>query len=116
MSAQIIFMTTKIVAERARAGAMPGWEVELDAELLSGARAMTAGRAEALAGRLARIPGVEVAAVRPHCGDRFVLVSLAVQARTASDAVDRAVAVLRSCAAAAGVGPLVLVAARVPGF
>ena len=82
----------------------------------SGARAMTAEGAEALAGRLARIHDVEVVAVRPHCGDRFILVSLTVQAGNPSDAVDRAVAVLRSSAAAAGVGPLVLVAARVPGF
>ena len=109
-------MTTKIVAGRRRAGALGTWELELDAELLSGAPAMTAERVEALTGLLARIPGVEVVAVRPHCGDRFVLVSLAVEAPNSSDAVDRAVAALRGSAAAAGVGPLILVAARVPGF
>lgn len=107
-------MTTEILAERPRGGALRTWELELDAELLTGAAAMTAGRTAALTGRLARIPGVRAVAVEPHCGDRFLLVRLTLEARSPSDAVDRGVAFLRSSALASGVGPLVLVGARAP--
>ncbi|TMC08766.1 MAG: hypothetical protein E6J41_12310 [Chloroflexi bacterium] len=88
------------------------WELTLDAELLPGAAAVTPDRAEAVARPLAWVPGVGAVAVRPHCGGRFLLVDLTVEARDLTDAVDRAAASLRRCAMDAGLGPLVLVAAR----
>ena len=77
---------------------------------------MTAERAVALADILAHVGGMRVVAVRPHCGGRFVLASLAVEARDVADAVDRSAAFLRSSAMAAGIGPLILVAARHAGL
>ena len=88
------------------------WGLTLDAELPSAGQHVTPEQARAVARLLARVPGVSSAAVRPHCNSRFLLASLIVEARDAADAVDRSTAYLRSCAAAAGVGPLILVAAR----
>jgi hypothetical protein len=88
------------------------WELTLDAELPPASHDITSERARAVADRLARIPGVGAAAVRPHCGGRFLLAHVVVEATSMADAVDRSVAFLRGCAADAGVGPLILVAAR----
>ncbi len=90
------------------------WELELDAELLPGAPALTPERAQLLAGLLTGVPGVDLVAVRPHCAGRFVLTTVALEAHDLEDAVDRAAAALRGGALAAGVGPLILVAARSP--
>ncbi len=105
-------MRTGTLAKWSRGGAIRTWALELDAELPPAGPAVTAERAKALAGLLAHIPGVEVVAVRPHCGGRFVLASLAVDAPDLSNAMERAVAFLRSSAVAAGLGQLVLVAER----
>jgi hypothetical protein len=91
---------------------MHTWELTLDAELQPAAHGITAERARAVADLLVRVPGVGAAAVRPHCRGRFLLAHLAVEATSLDAAVDRSVAVLRSCAAGAGLGPLILVAAR----
>lgn len=105
-------MRTGTLAKRSPGSGIRSWALELDAELLPAAPAVTAEGAQALAGLLARIPGVEVVAVRPHCGGRFVLAILAVDAPDLSDALERAVVFLRSSAAAAGIGQLILVAER----
>ncbi len=105
-------MKTGTLAGRSRGSAIRTWALELDAELPPTAPAVTAERARALAGLLAHIPGVQVVAVRPHCGGRFVLASLAVDAPDLSNAIERAVAFLRSSAAAAGIDQLILVAER----
>ncbi len=105
-------MTTGTLGKRSRGSAIRSWALELDAELPPAGPAVTAERARALAGLLARIPGVEVVAVRPHCGGRLVLASLAVDAPDLSIAIERAVAFLRSSAVAAGIGQLILVAER----
>jgi len=88
------------------------WELTLDAELPPASHDVTAERARAVADRLARAPGVGAAAVRPHCGGRFLLAHVAVEATSLADAVDRSVAFLRGSAIDVGVGPLILVAAR----
>jgi hypothetical protein len=88
------------------------WEFTLDAELPPASRDVTAARARAVADRLARIPGVGSAAVRPHCEGRFLLARITVEATSLDDAIDRSVAYLRSCAIDTDVGPLILVAAR----
>jgi hypothetical protein len=107
-------MTTELLATRASPSAMRTWKLELDAELPPAAHDVTPERTRAVTDLLARIPGVDVVAVRPHCRNRFVLASLTVEARDLSDAVDRAVAYLRSSAVAAGIGPLILVGSRFP--
>ena len=61
---------------------------------------------------LSRIPGLDRVEVRPHGDGRFVRATLSVRAHDLNDAVESAAADLRSCALAAGVGPLVLVSAR----
>jgi hypothetical protein len=95
-----------------RAASMRTWELTLDAELPPASHHVTAERARAVADRLARLPGVGAASARPHCGGRFLLAHLALEANGMADAVDRSVAYLRTCAFDAGVGPLILVAAR----
>lgn len=92
------------------------WDLELDAEVPLDAPAVTAERSRALAELLARVPGLEVVAIRPHCEGRFVLVRLRVPEHDLADAVDRATAYLRSGATTAGIGPLILVAARCAGW
>lgn len=94
------------------ANAARTWELTLDAELQPAAAALTAERAHAVVELLRRLPGVGAVAVRPHCKGRFLLASLAVEARDLADAVDKSCAFLQSCAVDAGVGPLILVAAR----
>jgi hypothetical protein len=106
MSAQMILGKSASVAS------MHTWELTLDAELPPPSHGVTAERARAVAELLARAPGVGAAAVRPHCGGRFLLAHVAVEATSLSDAVARSVVHLRSCAGDAGVGPLILVAAR----
>jgi hypothetical protein len=91
---------------------MHAWELTLDAEVPPSSHDVTAERARAVADRLARVPGVAGAAVRPHCGGRFLLAHLVVEAASLADAVDRSAESLRGCALDAGVGPLILVAAR----
>lgn len=88
------------------------WELTLDAELMPAAAALTPARARRVASLLAGLAGVRAVTVRPHCGGRFVLVTLTLEARDSADAIDRAAAYLRACAVDAGVGPLILVAAR----
>jgi hypothetical protein len=88
------------------------WEVTLDAELPPASHDVTAERARAVTDRLVGTPGVAAAAVRPHCRGRFLLAHLVVEATSPSDAVDRSVAALRAAAADAGLGTLILVAAR----
>jgi hypothetical protein len=105
-------MKTDLVAPRHRENALRTWELELDAELPSAAPAVTAEHAGALAGLLARMPGVGVTAIVPHGQGRFVMASLAVGASDLPDAMARAAASLRSSAVAAGLGPLILVGAR----
>jgi len=105
-------MTTRLLAPRIPRSAGQAWELELDAELTPRSPALTVERAAAVASLLSHIHGVERVTVRPHCGGRFVRAMLTVDAHDFTDAVDRAAAFLRSSAAAAGVGPLILVAAR----
>lgn len=88
------------------------WALELDAEVAPGGAIVTPGPAAAVAGLLARTHGVDRVSARPHCAGRFVLVRLTVEALDLHDAVDRACASLHSSALAAGLGPMVLVAAR----
>jgi len=88
------------------------WPLELDGEVAPSAPAITVERARALAELIARIHGVELASAEPHREGRFVLVRLTVTAADMTDAVDRACAFLHSSAVAAGLSPLVLVAAR----
>ena len=92
--------------------AVRAWEVTLDAELPPAAAAVTAERARTVAELLVHMPGIGAAVVRPHCQGRFLYASLVVEARDLQDAVDRGAVLLRDCATAAGVGPLILVAAR----
>src|SRR2546423_1498076 len=93
-------------------GAARTWELELDAELPPFAASVTPERARALADLMAAIRGLDVLAVRPHCEGRFVLASLAIEAPSLADAVERAIASLRRSAVLAGIGPLILVGAR----
>ena len=104
-------MTTQLFATRAGA-AVGTWEITLDAELPPASCSVDAERARAVADRMARIPSVRSASVRPHCQGRFVLADLVIEAGDLSDALDRAAVFLRSCATDAGAGPLILVAAR----
>jgi hypothetical protein len=67
---------------------------------------------QALAVLLTRLPGLSRVAVEAHCDGRYVRATLAVEAYDLSDAVERAGAYLRSCAVDAGLGLLILVAAR----
>jgi len=114
MSAEVILADVGgvVLVTPASGASMRTWELTLDAELPPASDDVTAERARAVADRLARFPGVGAAGARPHCGGRFLLAHLAVEATSLSDAVDRSVAILRSCALDAGVGPLILVAAR----
>jgi hypothetical protein len=73
------------------------------------------GARPAVADLLAHVPGVTAASVEPHCEGRFLLAILSVEAHDLAGAIDRAAAFLRSSAADAGVGPLVLVGARCSG-
>ena len=91
------------------------WELTLDAEMVPDAAAASPELAEAIVGLLAQFPDVSAAAVRPHCEGRFLLAIMCVQAHDLGDAIDRAEAILRSSATAAGIGPLILVGARCSG-
>jgi hypothetical protein len=86
--------------------------MELDAELPPSAAPVTPERARRLGELLARIPGVDVIEVRPHCEGRFVVARVAVAAADIEDAMDRSAGFVRSSAAGAGIGPVVLVASR----
>jgi hypothetical protein len=107
-------MPTELLTAGPLTAARLSWPLELDAEVAPSAPAITDERAAALAARLAQIPGVTGVAAEPHCGRRFVLVHLTLDAYDVSDAVDRACAYLHSCAVDAGLGRVVLVAARCP--
>jgi hypothetical protein len=104
-------MTTQLLSRPTRTGTRP-WPLELDAEVAPSTRTVSARQAQALAELLGRIEGVQRATADPHCGGRFVLVRITVMATDLADAADRACAFLHSSAIAAGLSPLVLVAAR----
>lgn len=109
-------MAAELLATGSARSPQRPWELELDAEVPLGARAVTTERARALAELLARVPGLDVLAIQPHCDGRFVLARVRVDASDLSSAMDRATAFLRSGAMDAGIGPLILVAARCAGL
>lgn len=105
-------MTTQLLSTGSATRGERAWALELDAEVAPDGAVVSPRQAAALAGLLARTHGVDDVTARPHCGGRFVLVRLTVDAPDLHDAVDRACASLHSSALAAGLGPMVLVAAR----
>ncbi len=102
-------MSNAVLTTTPLTGAERNWTLDLDAELASGAPAITDHQVQALVHLLTRMPTVKDAAAERHCEGRFVHCHIAVEARDFASAIDRAAVYLRSCAIAAGLGSVVLV-------
>ncbi len=105
-------MSTALLTTTPLTGAARSWSLDLDAELASGAPAMTDDQVQGLVHLLARMPAVTHAAAEPHCEGRFMHCYIAVEAGDLADAIDRAAASLRRCAIDAGLGSVVLVSVK----
>ncbi len=105
-------MSTALLTTTPLTRAAQIWSLDLDAELASGAPAMTDDQVQALVHLLARMPAVTDAAAEPHCEGRFVHCYITVEAGDLAEAIDRAAASLRSCAIDAGLGSMILVSVK----
>jgi hypothetical protein len=106
-------MTRKTISSGAACPRIRAWPLELEVEVCPHARGgLTAARLRALIVLLNEAEGISLVRAEVHGPANLVRISLTVDAHDRHDALGRASALVRDRASTAGLGPVILVAAR----